>query len=51
MDATADIESWIPDLSAEPLEDLLRLNLAVAEQEMLARVDQPLATVAGSNGS
>lgn len=50
MDDT-DLVSWLPDLTGSPIEDLLGLDLDAATALMLARVDRPLATVAGSNGS
>jgi hypothetical protein len=54
MDTTTDLESWIPALAGLSLGEVGELDeaaLGPAVASMLARVDRPLATVAGSNGS
>jgi hypothetical protein len=52
--APAPIESWIPELFGLSLCEVGELDeaaLGPAVASMLARVDRPLATIAGSNGS
>ncbi|MFC1400253.1 MULTISPECIES: hypothetical protein [Streptacidiphilus] len=48
------LTSWLPDLTRVSLAELTSLDqttLGPAIASMLSRVERPLATIAGSNGS
>lgn len=44
-------DSWVPVLSDTPLASLLVLDLGDAAAALLAQIDRPMASIAGSNGS